>query len=99
MLSGESHIYTAGGAETSAGAARQLAGLHAPHAEGRPPARMAIQHYQFEAIHPFACMANGRTGRILNILFLVEQGLLDSPILDPSRYIIREKADYYRLLL
>ncbi len=63
-----------------------------------PLVRMAVQHYQFEAIHPFAD-GNGRTGRILNILFLVEQGLLDSPILYLSRYIIRTKSDYYRLLL
>jgi Fic family protein len=59
---------------------------------------MAIQHYQFEAIHPFTD-GNGRTGRILNILFLVEQGLLDSPILYLSRHIIMHKGDYYRLLL
>ena len=63
-----------------------------------PLVRMAIQHYQFEAIHPFAD-GNGRTGRILNILFLVEQGLLDSPILYLSRHIIMHKGDYYRLLL
>ena len=62
-----------------------------------PLVRMAIQHYQFEAIHPFVD-GNGRTGRILNILFLVEQGLLDSPILYLSRYIIQNKAAYYRLL-
>jgi Fic family protein len=62
-----------------------------------PLVRLAIQHYQFEAIHPFAD-GNGRTGRILNILFLVEQGLLDSPILYLSRYIIANKAAYYRLL-
>ena len=62
-----------------------------------PLVRMAIQHYQFEAIHPFAD-GNGRTGRILNILFLVEQGLLDSPILYLSRYVIAHKGDYYRLL-
>lgn len=62
-----------------------------------PLVRMAVQHYQFEAIHPFAD-GNGRTGRILNILFLVEQGLLDSPILYLSRYIIANKKDYYRLL-
>jgi Fic family protein len=62
-----------------------------------PLVRLAIQHYQFEAIHPFAD-GNGRTGRILNILFLVEHGLLDSPILYLSRYIIRNKAAYYRLL-
>lgn len=62
-----------------------------------PLVRLAVQHYQFEAIHPFAD-GNGRTGRILNILFLVEQGLLDSPILYLSRYIISHKAAYYRLL-
>lgn len=62
-----------------------------------PLIRMAIQHYQFEAIHPFAD-GNGRTGRILNILQLVQQQLLDSPILYLSRYIIGNKADYYRLL-
>jgi len=62
-----------------------------------PLVRMAVQHYQFEAIHPFAD-GNGRTGRILNILFLVEAGLLDSPILYLSRYIIGNKAAYYRLL-
>ncbi len=62
-----------------------------------PLVRLAIQHYQFEAIHPFPD-GNGRTGRILNILFLVEQGLLDSPILYLSRYMIGKKAAYYRLL-
>lgn len=62
-----------------------------------PLVRMAVQHYQFEAIHPFAD-GNGRTGRILNILFLVQHGLLDSPILYLSRYIIQNKAAYYRLL-
>lgn len=63
-----------------------------------PLVRMAVQHYQFEAIHPFTD-GNGRTGRILNILFLVQQGLLDSPILYLSRYIIANKSEYYRLLL
>ncbi len=62
-----------------------------------PLVRLAVQHYQFEAIHPFPD-GNGRTGRILNILFLVEHGLLDSPILYLSRYIIQNKAAYYRLL-
>ncbi len=62
-----------------------------------PLVRMAVQHYQFEAIHPFAD-GNGRTGRILNILFLVQLGLLDSPILYLSRYIIQHKAAYYQLL-
>lgn len=59
---------------------------------------MAAAHYQFEAIHPFTD-GNGRTGRVLNSLFLVEQGLLPLPILYLSRYIIANKADYYRLLL
>jgi Fic family protein len=63
-----------------------------------PLIRCAVQHYQFEAIHPFPD-GNGRTGRILNILYLVQQGLLDTPILYLSRYIIRNKSDYYRLLL
>ncbi len=63
-----------------------------------PLVRMAVQHYQFEAIHPFSD-GNGRTGRILNILFLVEHGLLNSPILYLSRFIIHHKAAYYRLLL
>ena len=63
-----------------------------------PLVRMAAAHYQFEAIHPFTD-GNGRTGRVLNSLFLVEQGLLPLPILYLSRYIIANKADYYRLLL
>ncbi len=63
-----------------------------------PLVRMAAAHYQFEAIHPFAD-GNGRTGRILNSLFLVEQDLLPLPILYLSRYIIARRADYYRLLL
>jgi len=68
------------------------------HDELDPLIRVAIQHYQFEAIHPFED-GNGRTGRILNVLYLVQQGLLDSPILYLSRYIIHHKLDYYRLLL
>jgi Fic family protein len=63
-----------------------------------PLVRMAAAHYQFEAIHPFTD-GNGRTGRVLNSLFLVEQGLLPLPVLYLSRYIIANKADYYRLLL
>ena len=54
-------------------------------------------HYQFEAIHPFTD-GNGRTGRILNILFLVQQGLLEIPILYLSRFIIGNKSRYYHLL-
>ncbi len=63
-----------------------------------PLIRMAVGHYQFEAIHPFND-GNGRTGRILNLLFLLEQDLMDLPILYLSRAIVRRKADYYRLLL
>lgn len=59
---------------------------------------MAAAHYQFEAIHPFTD-GNGRTGRILNSLLLIEKGLLDLPILYLSRYIIENRADYYHLLL
>jgi len=62
-----------------------------------PLIRMAIGHYQFEAIHPFSD-GNGRTGRILNILFLVERGLVGSPILYLSRHIIAHKATYYERL-
>ena len=58
---------------------------------------MAVAHYQFEAIHPFTD-GNGRTGRILNLLYLVQAGLLSSPILYHSRGIIRRKADYYERL-
>ncbi len=58
---------------------------------------MAIAHYQFEAIHPFLD-GNGRTGRVLNILYLIEAELLTMPILYLSRYIVKNKQDYYRLL-
>ncbi len=63
-----------------------------------PLIRMAVGHYQFEAIHPFSD-GNGRTGRVLNSLFLIQEGLLTLPILYLSRYIIENKSDYYRLLL
>jgi len=62
-----------------------------------PLVKMAIAHHQFETIHPFYD-GNGRTGRIINILYLVRHGLLDLPILYMSRYIIHNKTDYYRLL-
>jgi Fic family protein len=71
--------------------------LHA-NDEIDPLVRMAAAHYQFEAIHPFTD-GNGRTGRILNSLLLVEQNLLSLPVLYLSRYIIRTKETYYRLLL
>ena len=62
-----------------------------------PLIRLAVGHYQFEAIHPFSD-GNGRTGRILNILFLVQEHLLSSPVLYLSRAIIRDKAAYYSRL-
>lgn len=62
-----------------------------------PLLKMAVIHYQFEAIHPFHD-GNGRTGRILNILYLIQQKLLDKPILYLSRYIIENKGEYYRRL-
>lgn len=62
-----------------------------------PLIKMAIIHHQFESIHPFYD-GNGRTGRIINILYLVITGLLDLPILYLSRYITRNKGDYYRLI-
>ena len=62
-----------------------------------PLIRMAVAHYQFEAIHPFTD-GNGRTGRILNSLYLTEAGLLEQPILYLSRYILAHRSDYYRLL-
>lgn len=58
---------------------------------------MAVVHYQFESIHPFYD-GNGRTGRIINVLYLVLKKCLDIPILYLSSYIIKNKADYYRLL-
>jgi len=62
-----------------------------------PLVKMAVIHHQFESIHPFPD-GNGRTGRILNVLFLVQQGLLDIPILYLSRYITVTKPQYYELL-
>ncbi|MGI6621595.1 MAG: Fic family protein [Acetivibrionales bacterium] len=62
-----------------------------------PLIKLAVIHYQFESIHPFYD-GNGRTGRIINVLYLVLKELLDSPILYLSKYIIRNKSAYYRLL-
>ena len=62
-----------------------------------PLVKMAIIHYQFESIHPFYD-GNGRTGRIINILYLIQEKLQDLPILYLSNYIIKNKSDYYRLL-
>ncbi|MBX7042369.1 MAG: Fic family protein [Ignavibacteria bacterium] len=62
-----------------------------------PLVKMAVIHHQFESIHPFYD-GNGRTGRIINILYLVKEGLLNLPVLYLSRYINQSKSDYYRLL-
>lgn len=68
--------------------------IHDERLDLDPLIRLAVMHYQFEAIHPFSD-GNGRTGRILNILYLVEQGLLDIPVLYLSGYILANKAGYY----
>lgn len=62
-----------------------------------PLVRLALLHYQFEAIHPFPD-GNGRTGRVLNLLLLLREGLLDAPILYLSGYVLATRDDYYRLL-
>ncbi len=62
-----------------------------------PLVRLAVAHYQFESIHPFHD-GNGRTGRVLNVLYLVQAGLLEIPVVYLSRYLIQNKAEYYRLL-
>ena len=62
-----------------------------------PLIKMALMHYQFEAIHPFAD-GNGRTGRILNVLYLVQKQLLPLPVLYLSSFIIKHKNEYYKLL-
>ncbi|HKQ85043.1 MAG TPA: Fic family protein, partial [Steroidobacteraceae bacterium] len=62
-----------------------------------PLIKMALIHHQFESIHPFYD-GNGRTGRIINVLYLVKEKLLDIPVLYLSRYIVKNKIDYYRLL-
>lgn len=62
-----------------------------------PLIKLAVQHYQFESIHPFYD-GNGRTGRIINVLYLILKGLLDEPVLYLSSFIIKNKGDYYRLL-
>ena len=62
-----------------------------------PLIKMALIHHQFDSIHPFYD-GNGRTGRIINVLYLVKEGLLDIPVLYLSRHIVRTTPDYYRLL-
>lgn len=71
--------------------------INEDHNDVDPLIKLAVIHYQFESIHPFYD-GNGRTGRIINVLYLVLKKLLDSPILYLSSYIIRNKSEYYRLL-
>jgi len=72
--------------------------MHLPSGEEPDPLiRMALIHHQFESIHPFYD-GNGRTGRIINVLYLVKEGLLKIPVLYLSKAILETKADYYRLL-
>lgn len=86
-----------------AGAVRALMGnlerfIHdEPPFDADPLIRMALIHHQFESIHPFYD-GNGRTGRIVNVLYLVKEGLLDIPVLYLSRHIVRTKPEYYWLL-
>lgn len=70
------------------------------HSDGDldPLIKMSIAHYQLEAIHPFID-GNGRSGRVFNILFLIEKNLLQMPVLYLSRHIVKNKSDYYDLLL
>lgn len=76
--------------------------INAPDGEGvwgdtDPLIKMALIHHQFETIHPFYD-GNGRTGRIINVLYLVKTGLLNIPVLYLSRFILQNKSDYYRYL-
>lgn len=71
--------------------------IHDKANETDPLIKCAVSHYQFEAIHPFAD-GNGRTGRILMVLYLIQEGLLSFPILYISGYINKHRAEYYRLL-
>lgn len=71
--------------------------INEPDEKIDPLIRMAVIHHRFESIHPFYD-GNGRTGRIINVLYLVLNGLLDIPVLYLSRYLVRHKNEYYRLL-
>jgi Fic family protein len=72
--------------------------MNDPPADGLDPlVRMAVLHHRLESVHPFYD-GNGRTGRIVNVLYLVKEGLLDLPVLYLSRHIVRTKSEYYRLL-
>ncbi len=90
-------VYTPPGGSRVAEKLRNLQEYIFTDGETDPLVKMAVIHYQFEAIHPFFD-GNGRTGRILNVLFLQYDGLLDDPLLFLSDYIIRNKTRYYELL-
>ena len=91
-------VYTPPGGEHVGRLLSDLEGFLNDDSDGVDPlVKMAVAHYQFEAIHPFMD-GNGRTGRILNILYLCRRGLLQSPTIYLSRYFIENRANYYRYL-
>ena len=94
-LSGDKIYTPPDGAERLRGLLENLSQFIYANDDLDPLIKMAMLHYQFEAIHPFSD-GNGRTGRIINILYLVSQELIDVPVLYLSRYIIDHKAAYYR---
>lgn len=96
-MTGEIHYTPPRGGSVLLKKLRNLESFMADSGDLDPLVRMALAHYQFEAIHPFTD-GNGRTGRILNILLLLQAGLLDLPVLYLSRFIVRNKPVYYRLL-
>jgi Fic family protein len=86
------------GRETIGALLDDLADYYARHDGVDPLVKMAVGHYQFEAVHPFHD-GNGRTGRIVNVLYLVQQRILAEPVLFVSRAIIETKSEYYSRLL
>lgn len=100
LVDGEGRtVYTPPGPDEIAPLMRDLEEFinHSPDFEADPLIRMALIHHRFETIHPFYD-GNGRTGRIINVLYLVKENLLVTPVLYLSRHIVRTKGDYYRLL-
>ena len=91
------HLHAAGGRRRSPEQAGQLGRYIHDTEEIDPQIRLAVMQYQFKAIHPFVD-GNDRTGRVLNLLYLVDKGLLDVPVLYLSRNIIRNSALYCRYL-
>jgi Fic family protein len=91
------HVYTPPPANTVAGYISDLEKFIHGDGDGDPLIKAAIAHYQFEAIHPFGD-GNGRTGRILIVLSLINYGLLDMPVLFTSGYINKTKDEYYKVI-